>query len=109
MIVQRAIEEKLTELFDPEHLEVHNESNQHNVPPGSESHFKVVMVSSVFEGKRKVARHREVYGGLSDEMSGPVHALALHTYTADEWQERHGDVPMSPPCLGGSKLDGKTE
>jgi BolA protein len=30
-----------------------------------------------------------------------VHARAIHTYTQAEWQNRHGEVPMSPPCLGG--------
>ena len=105
MIVQQAIEEKLAEAFTPDHLEVVNESHQHNVPPGSESHFKVVMVAIAFEGKRKVARHQQVYAVLSAEISGPVHALALHTYTEGEWRERHGQVPMSPPCLGGDKSD----
>ncbi len=105
MIVQQAIEEKLAEAFAPDYLEVINESHKHNVPAGSESHFKVVMVTITFEGKRKVARHQQVYAVLSDEISGPVHALALHTYTEDEWRERHGQAPMSPPCLGGAKSD----
>ena len=86
-------------------LEVVNESHQHNVPPGSESHFKVVMVATGFEGQRKVARHQQVYAVLSEQISGPVHALALHTYTEKEWQQRHGQVPMSPPCLGGSQSE----
>lgn len=103
MIVQQAIEQKLAEAFTPDHLQVINESHQHNVPPGSESHFKVVMVATVFEGKRKVGRHQQVYAVLSEEMAGPVHALALHTYTEEEWRERHGQAPMSPPCLGGGK------
>jgi BolA family transcriptional regulator, general stress-responsive regulator len=105
MIVQQAIEKKLAEAFDPDHLEVVNESHQHNVPPGSESHFKVVMVATGFEGQRKVARHQQVYAVLSEQISGPVHALALHTYTEKEWQQRHGQVPMSPPCLGGSQSE----
>jgi len=105
MIVQQAIEKKLAEAFDPDHLEVVNESHQHNVPLGSESHFKVVMVATGFEGQRKVARHQQVYAVLSEQISGPVHALALHTYTEKEWQQRHGQVPMSPPCLGGSQSE----
>ena len=46
------IERKLTEGLDAVHLEVINESGQHNVPAGSESHFKVVVVSGDFEGKK---------------------------------------------------------
>jgi len=38
-------------------------------------------------------------------LAGPVHALALHTYTLSEWQQRHGEAPLSPPCLGGSKAE----
>ena len=103
MNIQTDIETKLAEALTPDHLEVINESNQHNVPPNSETHFKVVIVAAEFDGQRKVTRHQRIYGLLADELEGPVHALALHTYTAGEWLERHGTAPMSPPCLGGSK------
>ena len=63
------------------HLEVINESGNHNVAPGSESHFKVVLVAAEFEGQRLLARHRRVNGVLADELADSVHALALHTYT----------------------------
>jgi len=105
MNIEQTITAILAEALAPEHLEVLNESNQHNVPANSETHFKVVLVSAAFEGKRKVARHQQVYALLSEQLEGPVHALALHTYTAEEWRERHGEAPMSPPCLGGSKAD----
>ena len=39
---------------------------------------------------------------LEEELAGPIHALALHTYTESEWRDRNGDAPMSPPCRGGS-------
>ncbi len=103
MTVQAEIENKLAESLPLQHLEVINESNQHNVPPGSESHFKVVLVSDEFEPLHEVARHQHIYKILSDEVSNKIHALALHTYTPVEWQARHGSAPMSPPCLGGSK------
>lgn len=102
MTVQQSIETKLASL-DPSHLEVVNESNNHNVPPGSESHFKVVMVSTKFEGLRAIQRHRVVHELLSDELAGPIHALALHLYTDSDWTRRFGEAPKSPPCLGGSK------
>lgn len=100
MSTQQTIEEKLASGFSLQHLQVINESDQHNVPAGSESHFKVVLVSNEFEGTRLIARHRLVNDTLSAELSGGVHALSIHTYTPDEWHKRHGDVPMSPPCLG---------
>ena len=105
MNIQTDIETKLAEALTPDHLEVINESNQHNVPPNSETHFKVVIVAAEFDGQRKVARHQQVYSALGAQLEGPVHALALHTYTPDEWQQRQQDAPASPECRGGSKSD----
>ncbi len=103
MTVQTNIEEKLTVQLRPLHLQVENESNRHNVPPGSESHFKVVLVSDAFEGKTMVTRHRMINEILTDELQNKIHALALHTYTRNDWKEKNGNAPMSPPCLGGGK------
>jgi BolA family transcriptional regulator, general stress-responsive regulator len=99
--VQDVIERKLAERFDLDHLAVTNESGGHNVPAGSETHFKVVLVAGEFAGLRLLARHRLVNAALAEELAGPVHALALHTYSGAEWRERFGQAPMSPPCLGG--------
>ena len=107
MKVQEVIEAKLTEALDPVHLVVDNEGSNHNVPPGSESHFKVVIVADCFEDHRLIQRHRMVNEALADELSGTVHALALHTYTAADWTDRFGDAPMSPPCRGGSASEGQ--
>lgn len=103
MSVQETIERKIKARLDPSHLEVSNESRLHNVPPGSESHFKVTVVSALFEGKMPIARHRILNETLAAELAGPVHALSLHTLTPAEWQAKGGRVPRSPPCLGGSK------
>ncbi|MCG5501975.1 BolA family protein [Ectothiorhodospira lacustris] len=103
MSTQARIEQKLFEGLDPVHLDVLNESNKHNVPPGSESHFKITVASPRFEGLRLPARHRQVYGLLAEELSGGVHALALHTLTPEEWAARGGRVAESPPCRGGGK------
>lgn len=105
MARQQTIEAKLAEAFSLLHLQVENESQRHNVPPGSESHFKVVLVSDDFLGKSLVARHQAVYRVLGDEFKSGLHALALHLYTPQEWQDRHGNAPMSPPCLGGGKRE----
>ena len=107
MKVQEAIEAKLTEAFDPVHLVVDNESSNHNVPVGSESHFKVVIVADCFEERRLIQRHRMVNEVLAAELAGPVHALALHTYTPGDWADRFGDAPMSPPCRDGSASEGR--
>ena len=49
-----------------------NESSGHNVPKGSETHFKVVVVSDSFDGQMLIARHRMVNEILADELSGYV-------------------------------------
>ncbi len=97
------IEAKLRAALAPAVLEVHNESGMHNVPKGSETHFKVVVVSQAFEGKSPVARHQLVYKALSEEMKpGKVHALAITSRTPDEWAASP-EGNASPACLGGSK------
>ncbi len=101
--VQQTIEQKINERLKPVYLEVNNESHMHNVPPGSQSHFKVTVVAEQFEGKMLVARHRIVNETLAKELAGPVHALSIHTLTPAEWNEKQGKVPDSPPCHGGSK------
>ena len=100
---QQTIQQKLQQALSPIHLEVINESHMHNVPEGSESHFKVVVVSEAFEGEKLIARHRQVNQVLSEELAGGIHALALHTMTPEDWFNRGGTVEDSPPCLGGSK------
>jgi BolA protein len=105
MRIQQSIEARLRAAFAPAHLEVVNESHMHSVPPGSETHFKLTLASGAFEGKRAVARHQLVYGVLAEELRSGVHALALHTWTPQEWAARGGASPASPPCLGGSKHD----
>jgi len=103
MKIKKSIESKLQEVFNPVHLQVIDESDQHNVPVGKETHFKVVLVSNDFEGKVLVARHRWVNQVLREELAGEVHALSLHTVTPDEWEKRNEVPPKSPPCLGGSE------
>lgn len=104
MNIATTIEQKLLSAFSPLHLDVVNESHQHNVAPGSESHFKVIIVSKNFEGERLIKRHRAINQVLATELSEHIHALALHTYTEKEWQDYYADnIPLSPACLGGSK------
>lgn len=102
--VESRIHTKLVVGFQPVHLEVINESYMHSVPPGSETHFKVVLACAAFAGKRQVQRHQAIYACLAEELQNGVHALALHTFSPEEWQLSN-QVPVSPQCLGGSKHD----
>lgn len=103
MGMKENIIDKLNESLQNDLIDVTNESHLHNTPPGSESHFKVVIVSEAFQGKMPVKRHQIIYGLLADELREQIHALALHTYTPAEWQARNQTAPASPDCRGGSK------
>lgn len=98
---QVQIEQQLTATFQPKFLEVINESHGRKE---DESHFKVVIVSDAFEGKRLVARHRAVNDALLEDGILPFHSLSVAAAkTPAEW-EVNDDVPASPRCAGG---DGK--
>jgi BolA protein len=75
--IQNALHQAMQSL-QPVHLELVNESFMHSVPPGSESHFKAVIVSDEFASLNAVKRHQAVYRSLGDLMSS-IHALALRT------------------------------
>jgi BolA protein len=100
------IEGRVREAFSPEHLEVRDDSGQHAVPRGSESHWALLIVSGAFEGLSRVARHRAVYGALSDELTSGMHALKLETFTPAEWARKGStEASEAPLCLGGSKRE----
>ncbi|WP_342321873.1 transcriptional regulator BolA [Kosakonia sp. BYX6] len=104
MMMREQIETKLKAAFEPIFLEVVDESYRHNVPAGSESHFKVVLVSDRFTGERFLNRHRMIYGTLTDELSTTIHALALHTYTLKEWEGLQDTLLTSPACRGAGTI-----
>lgn len=52
---------------------------------GTKDHYQARIVSQAFVGKSPVAQHQLVYAALHEEMKGPIHALALKTYTPDVW------------------------
>ena len=52
-------------------------------------HFEATVVCEGFSGKSMLAQHRMVYDTLGDKMqAGDIHALALRTYSPQQWDER---------------------
>lgn len=98
--LRRALEEGLA----PSHLEVVDESSQHSVPRGAETHFKVTVVSDAFAGLSPVQRHRRVNQLLGEAFRAGLHALSIHAKTPAEWGTAP-EVMASPACLGGSKAE----
>jgi stress-induced morphogen len=54
---------------------------------GGGDHFEATVVSPAFEGKTRVEQHQLVYAALGDLMTGPIHALALKTFTPAQWRQ----------------------
>mmetsp|Transcript_136898 Transcript_136898/g.193627 ORF Transcript_136898/g.193627 Transcript_136898/m.193627 type:complete len:164 (+) Transcript_136898:69-560(+) len=100
--VEGTIHKKLTDALAPAHLEVTNESSMHNVPKGSETHFKVVVVADTFEGMPLIKRHRLVNTLLKQELAADVHALSIQAKTQSQWEQSDHAIEPSPKCMGGA-------
>ncbi len=96
-MIDTTITEKIQKNFPIDHFELVNESHRH-AGPAQDSHFKIILSSEAFEGLSRVKRHQTVYRLLAEEMAGPVHALALHLYSPEEWQKLTDGAPDSPDC-----------
>ncbi len=99
MNLEQQMISKLQAEFEPEHLELLNESHMH-AGIATDSHFNLLLVSQRFKDLKKVQRHQAVYKLLKKELSGPVHALALHLYSPDEWLAGKQEIHASPNCEG---------
>ncbi|BBB30215.1 BolA family protein [Neptunomonas japonica] len=102
MSIAIVVEEKLRTDISVSELQIVNESHMHS-GPAADSHFKLVLVSDDFAGKRLVQRHQMIYKILAQELQTPIHALSMHLYTQEEWSKKNGEVMASPACKGGSK------
>jgi stress-induced morphogen len=103
--IEAGIRERLTAAFAPTHLDMVNESHKHSVPPGSESHFKVTVVSDGFTGKAPLARHRAVNAAVAVGGELPIHALSIKAATTAEWAAlcaAGAGEHTTPPCKGGA-------
>ena len=82
------ITKKLTEAFRPQSLTVLDESHQHEGHaghrPGGQTHYRVYIVSEAFKGKTRLERHRMINQSLAAELTGGLHALAIHASAPGE-------------------------
>lgn len=77
-------------------LKIINESFMHNVPEGSESHFKIVIVSEDFLNLTMIQRHKLVYKKL-DNLMTKIHALSIHAFDKNEFK-LNPIILDSPEC-----------
>jgi stress-induced morphogen len=57
---------------------------------GTKDHYRATVVSAAFRGKSRIEQHQAVYAALGELMAGPVHALALNTFTPESWAAKQG-------------------
>jgi BolA protein len=81
------IEAILRGRFQPAHLEIRDDSAAHAGHAGATSgggHFEVLIVSTAFEGKTLLDRHRMVNEALREMIGREIHALGLKTLAPSE-------------------------
>jgi BolA family transcriptional regulator, general stress-responsive regulator len=80
------LRERLTTAFQPQKLELRDDSAHHAGHAGAQSgaHFAVHIVSREFTGRRAVERHRMVYSAAADLMATRIHALQISALSPEE-------------------------
>ena len=81
MSLEEIIKSKLINAFEPERLEVINESHLHAGHMGDdgsgESHWRVVIKSEQLNILSRVDAHRAINAILESELRNKIHALAI--------------------------------
>ncbi len=81
------IRKLLNDSFNPEILEIIDNSNAHAGHAGARSgggHYHVTIVAEVFEGRSLVQRHQLIYNALGDMMKQQIHALGINALSPSE-------------------------
>lgn len=81
MIEPSEVESRLRAAFPDAEIELEDLT-------GTRDHYQARIVSGAFGGKTPVEQHQMVYAALAEEMKGPIHALALRTYTPESWEKK---------------------
>ena len=103
MNLEERIINKVKLKLDPIFFEIENESSKH-AHGGSESHFRLLVVSDKFLNQNRVERQKFIYDLLKEEMSEGIHALAQRMLTPEEWGKlskiENSSTFKSPNCHG---------
>jgi len=91
MNTAQRIERTLRERFEPLHFELVDESQLHaghaGAAPGG-GHYRVLIVSSVFQGRGLLEQHRLVNDELAGMIGKEIHALSIKTLTPEQWTSK---------------------
>ena len=96
MFVQNKIEKLLKDNLNVSNLLIRNDSYKHNVPPNSESHFNVQIVSDDFEDLSQIQRHKIVYKAVGALLT-EIHAFSITAMTTSEFKE-NPSLRDTPDC-----------
>ena len=106
-VIQSLIRSRFETLLTPVFLEIEDESHRHS--RGEESHFKVLIVSEIFEGKSLIERHRMVNSAAQGtDTSLPCHALSIQAKTPIQFETGKTKLQSTPGCLGGDGVKENT-
>ena len=89
----KIIHTALMDALDAEHVQVEDDSALHAGHPGAQGgggHYRVLVVSSHFDGLSRVAAQRLVYHALGELMTTDIHALEMKTFSPDQWAAARG-------------------
>jgi stress-induced morphogen len=100
MKLENSIRKKIEETFKPTFLEIENESAKHHRPAGAETHFRVIIVSTAFEGVTRVDRQRQVANLFDEERDLGLHAFSQKTFTPTEWETSKDKLTLESPQCG---------
>ena len=96
MFVQNKIERLLRDNLNVSKLLIRNDSYKHNVPPNSESHFNVQIVSDDFQDLSQIQRHKLVYKAI-ESLLNEIHAFSITAITTLEFKE-NSSLRDTPEC-----------
>lgn len=85
------IEERLKEALHPSFLNIRDDSQQHAGHASAKAtgggHYSLTIVSTAFEGKGLVQRHKLVYSALEGLIGKEIHAIQINAKTPEEHQK----------------------
>lgn len=86
-MTSETIRQKLHDAFNPDLLEIIDDSAEHAGHVGAQNgggHYYVTIVADGFSGKSPVQRHQLIYQALGDMMKNEIHALGINALTPSE-------------------------
>jgi len=76
--------------MDPRDIAILIEQNltgaKADVQTDGQGHYEATVICAEFAGKRSLQRHQMVYATLGTRVGREIHALAVKTFTPEEWQ-----------------------